>query len=81
MEILEINKGETLDGFDRYYFNIKSMGGNYLTSITFTNKKLLGTHCTCMFWTYEISRKIKTNKQCRHIKLALDYLKKENLLK
>lgn len=80
MELLEIDKGKTINNFDRYYFTIQSRKENYLTSIEFVNKKVINVHCTCLFWTYEISREIKTNKTCRHIKLALNYLKKEGLI-
>jgi len=81
MEICEVTKGKNREGYDRYYISIKNKRGKiYLVFITINGKKIIEFSGTCMFWVWEISRKIKTHKYCRHVKFAISYLKEKGII-
>jgi len=80
MEIIDIDKGETREGFTSYYFKILSRANTYQCSIVINDKKVIRKNCDCMHTTFEISRKVKTGKVCRHITECINYLKKEDKL-
>jgi hypothetical protein len=81
MEILEESKTTTREGFDSYYFKVlNNRGKEYNCSITIYEKKIVRINCECMHQVWEISRKVKTGKMCRHIKFCLEKLKEEKVI-
>jgi len=80
MEIIERDEGETRDGFTSYYFKILSRAKDYQCSIIVNDRRMVKVNCDCLHNIWEISRKVKTGKLCRHVKLCINYLKKEDKL-
>jgi len=81
MEIKEVTKGLTRDGLDRYYFIIENGRGlDYEVALTVCDEKVIEKTCSCLWGTWEISRKVKTYKDCKHIKFCLNYLYSNNSL-
>ena len=75
MEIEDIQKTNDRYGNDKWYFKIKNgRGQTYACAITISKNKIIKKTCSCAFGTWEISRQVKTYKDCRHVKFALQYL-------
>lgn len=82
MEITNQEEGETREGFKSYYFNVLNIKNQtYNCSIVVCDKKIMKITCDCMHHVWEISRKIKTGKICRHAKFCIENLKERKLIK
>jgi len=82
MEILDVTKTVTREGFDNYYFSIRNFWDKeYCCSIAVFDKIIIKFNCECKHQIWEISRKVKTGKLCRHIKLCKEYLKNKKIIK
>ena len=79
MKIKEKSKVLDRNGNTKWYFTVlNNRGDDYVCVITISNNKIISKECDCFFGTQELSRRVKTNKDCRHIKFALSELKDGN---
>jgi len=82
MEIIDKVKTTDRDGFDKVYFTVKVKDATeskdevtYIVIFTLSNGKVIKEACDCAWSTFEVGRKIKTFKVCRHVKYCRNYLK------
>ena len=81
MEILELDKAITREGFNNYYFTIlNNKNKKYHCSLVVHNKQVVRFNCDCFHQMWEISRKVKTGKFCRHLTYCLNKLKEDKIL-
>jgi len=77
-----INSGDYIDDkgvLDKELFFEDAFNERTYTCSIILNGSMV-THCSCKHGTIEISRKIKTNKHCRHLQLAIDTLKEKGII-
>jgi len=70
------------DGIFSYFFKIKNGDDKeYSVNLKYKDGNLIGYHCTCIFYSYYgwSKKNLKKNNPpvCRHIKMAIDEIKRE----